>query len=139
MLNNLESPASKIGGTSDHVHILFRMSKNHSLAEVVETIKVSSSKWIKTQNPALHTFHWQNGYGGFSVSPSQMEAVVEYIEQQEEHHRVVSFQEEYRKLLQKCEVEFDETICVGLKVVERPFRASILKSMGRLTQGAALG
>jgi putative transposase len=108
VLNNLDSPARKIGGMSDHVHILFRMSKNHALAHIVETVKVSSSKWIKTQNPALHAFHWQSGYGGFSVSPSGMEAAAEYIDHQEEHHHVVSFQEEYRKFLQKYGVEFDE-------------------------------
>jgi len=108
VLNNLESPAQKIGGMSDHVHILFRMSKNHASAKVVETVKTSSSKWIKTQNPVLRTFHWQNGYGGFSVSPSQVVAAAEYIDHQEEHHRAVSFQDEYRKFLQTYGVEYDE-------------------------------
>jgi len=108
VLNNLDSPARKIGGVSDHVHILFRMSKNHALAHVVETIKVSSSKWIKTQSPALRGFHWQSGYGGFSVSPSAVEAAAEYIDHQGEHHRVVSFQEEYLKCLQKYGIEYDE-------------------------------
>jgi len=108
VLKNLDSPAQKIGGTSDHVHILFRMSKNHALADVVETVKTSSSKWIKTQSPALRSFHWQNGYGGFSLSPSEVEAVAEYIDHQEEHHRVASFQEEYQKLLQTYGVEYDE-------------------------------
>jgi REP element-mobilizing transposase RayT len=108
VLNNLDSPAQKIGGMSDHVHIIFRMSKNHALAKVVETVKTSSSKWIKIQSPALRAFHWQNGYGGFSVSPSDVEGVAEYINCQEEHHRVVSFQEEYRKFLQTYGVEYDE-------------------------------
>ena len=61
VLNTLDSPARQIGGMSDHVHILFRMSKNHALADVVEAVKTSSSKWIKTQSPALRAFHWQNG------------------------------------------------------------------------------
>ena len=78
------------------------------LAHVVETVKVSSSKWIKIQNPALHAFHWQNGYGGFSLGPSDLEAAAEYIDHQEEHHRVVGFQDEYRKFLQMHGVEFDE-------------------------------
>ncbi|MGD1100497.1 MAG: IS200/IS605 family transposase [Terriglobia bacterium] len=108
VLNNLDSPARKIGGMSDHVYILFRMSKNHALAHVVETVKTSSSKWIKTQSPALRAFHWQSGHGGFSVSPSEAEAVAEYIDRQEEHNRVVSFQEEYRKFLQTYGVEYDE-------------------------------
>src|SRR5271157_3851250 len=94
VLNNLDSPAQQIGGMSDHVHILFRMSKNHALAEVVETVKTSSSQWIKTQSLALRAFHWQSGYGDFSVSPSDVEAVAEYIDGQEENHRMVSFQEE---------------------------------------------
>ena len=108
VLNNLESPALTIGGMSDHVHIVFRMSKNHTLAKVVETVKTSSSKWIKIQNVALRAFHWQNGYGGFSVSPSNLEEVVKYIDHQEEHHRVMSFQEEYRKFLQAHGIEYDE-------------------------------
>jgi len=108
VLNTLDSPARQIGGMSDHVHILFRMSRNHALADVVETIKTSSSKWIKTQSPALRAFHWQNGYGGFSLSPSEAEAVAENIDRQEEHHRTASFQEEYRKFLQTYGIEYDE-------------------------------
>jgi REP element-mobilizing transposase RayT len=108
LLKNLDSPAQEIGGMSDHVHILFRMSKNNGLADVVETVKTSSSKWIKTQSPALRSFHWQNGYGGFSLSALEVEAVAEYIDHQEEHHPVVSFQEEYQKLLQTYGIEYDE-------------------------------
>jgi REP element-mobilizing transposase RayT len=67
VLKNLDSPARKIGGMRDHVRILFRTSKNHALAGVMEAVKTSSSKWIKTQSPALRAFHWQNGYGGFSL------------------------------------------------------------------------
>jgi putative transposase len=97
VLNNHGSPALKVGGTSDHVHILFRLSKNRPLAEVVEEIKTSSSRWIKTQGRGLGGFHWQNGYGGFSVSPGEANGLVPYIEQQETHHRATSFQEEYRR------------------------------------------
>jgi len=108
VLTNLDSQAIKVGGTSDHVHALFRLSKNFSPAKIVEEIKTSSSKWIKTQGRAYSNFHWQSGYGGFSVSPSDVDTVVEYIGQQEAHHRVVTFQEEYRKLLQSYGIEFDE-------------------------------
>jgi putative transposase len=108
VLNNLDSFALKIGGMSDHVHILFRMSKNRALADLVEAVKTSSSKWIKTQSPGLRGFHWQNGYGGFSLSPSEVGVVSQYIDQQEAHHRTVSFQEEYREFLQTYGVEFDE-------------------------------
>ena len=103
-----DSPALKIGGRSDHVHILFRQSKNRALAKIVEEIKTSSSKWVKTQNGALRSFPSQNGYGAFSVGSSEVEAVVKYIEGQEEHHRAISFQEEYRKFLETYGVEYDE-------------------------------
>jgi REP element-mobilizing transposase RayT len=107
VLKNHDCPAVKIGGASDHVHILFRLSKNLALAEVVEEVKTSSSKWLKTQDTSLRSFHWQNGYGGFSVSPAEVDSVAAYIEGQEEHHRIVSFQEEYRKLLEEYGVEYD--------------------------------
>ncbi len=79
VLKNQDSPAVKVDGTSDHVHALFRLSKNCSLAKIVEEIKTSSSKWVKTQGAALANFHWQSGYGGFSVSPADVEEVAEYI------------------------------------------------------------
>ena len=108
VLKNQDSPAVRIGGTSDHAHILFRLSKNRSLAQIVEEIKTSSSKWVKTQGSALSNFHWQSGYGAFSVGPAEVDAVAEYIAQQEAHHRAVSFQDEYRRLLASHGIEFDE-------------------------------
>jgi REP element-mobilizing transposase RayT len=108
VLKNQDCPAVKIGGGVDHVHALFRLSKNLALAEVVEDVKTSSSKWIKTQDRSLQAFHWQNGYGGFSVSPSEVDAVAAYLEAQGEHHRAMSFQEEYRKFLREYMVEYDE-------------------------------
>jgi REP element-mobilizing transposase RayT len=108
VLKNQDSPALKVGGTSDHVYALFRLSKNWSLAKVVEEIKTSSSKWLKTQGRALANFHWQSGYGGFSVGPAELEQVVDYITRQEEHHRVMSFQEEYRNFLKRYRIEYDE-------------------------------
>ncbi len=108
VLKNQDSPAVKVGGASDHVHILFRLSKNLALAQVVEEIKTSSSKWIKTQGQSLDGFHWQNGYGGFSVSCGEVNELIAYIEQQETHHRAVSFQEEFRKFIESYGVEYDE-------------------------------
>jgi len=108
VMKNQECPALKIGGRSDHVHLLFRLSKNLALAEVVENVKTSSSKWVTTQGRSLLSFHWQNGYGGFSVGAAEVDSIAVYIEGQEEHHRVVSFQEEYRKFLQEYGVECDE-------------------------------
>jgi REP element-mobilizing transposase RayT len=108
VFNNHDSPAIRVGGTGDHIHALFRLSKNRALAEVVEEIKTSSSRWIKTQGRELGGFHWQNGYGGFSVSPGELEQVAEYIDQQETHHRKLDFQDEYRRFLKRYAVEYDE-------------------------------
>ncbi len=108
VLKNYDCPAVRVGGTSDHVHVLFRLSKNRALAQVVEEIKTTSSKWVKTQEPMLASFHWQSGYGGFSVSPAELGGLSEYIEQQEAHHTKLSFQDEYRQFLARYEVEYDE-------------------------------
>jgi REP element-mobilizing transposase RayT len=108
VLKNQDCPAVKIGATSDHAHILVRLSKNLALADVVEKVKTSSSKWLKSQAKGLRLFHWQNWYGGFSVSPAEVDSVAGYIEGQEEHHRAVSFEEEYWRFLQEYGVEYDE-------------------------------
>jgi REP element-mobilizing transposase RayT len=108
VLKNQDSPALEVGGTSDHVHALFRLSKNCALAKIVEEVKTSSSKWLKTQGPSLTNFHWQSGYGGFSVSPAELEQIVDYITRQEAHHRVMSFQEEYLNFLKSYGIEYDE-------------------------------
>jgi len=108
VLNNQDCSAIKVGGTRDHVHVLFRLSKNRALADVVEEIKTSSSRWIKTQGSGFGGFHWQNGYGGFSVSPGELQDVAEYIDQQETHHESSNFQDEYRQLLKRYGVEYDE-------------------------------
>jgi REP element-mobilizing transposase RayT len=108
ILKHWESPAIIIGGTEDHVHVLFGLSKNQPLIKVVEELKKGSSKWLKTKGPQFHDFHWQNGYGAFSVSPSNAETVKRYIQNQEEHHRRRTFQEEYREFLKRHGIEFDE-------------------------------
>ena len=97
VLNNQYSPALKVGDMGDHIHALFRLSKNIALANIVEELKTSSSKWVKAQGRGLANFDWQSGYGAFSVSSAVVDKVVEYITQQESHHRVASFQEEFRK------------------------------------------
>jgi len=108
VLQRCESPALKIGGIADHVHILCSLSKNYALAKIVEEFKKSSSKWLKTKGAEFQSFFWQNGYGVFSVSQSDIDVVIRYIEKQEEHHRVMTFQEEYRKFLEKYRVPYDE-------------------------------
>jgi len=108
ILRKQDCPTLLVGGVADHVHALFALSKNHSIAEIVYEVKRGSSKWIKTQDPKLKKFHWQDGYGAFSVSQSHIEQVRRYITGQERHHRRVTFQDEFRKFLRKYEVEFDE-------------------------------
>ena len=92
----------------DHVHILSTLSRTCEAAEMVKEIKRGSSLWLKTKSPDLNDFAWQNGYGIFSVGFSQVETVKHYIAGQEEHHRKVSFQDEFREFLRKYAIEFDE-------------------------------
>ena len=92
----------------DHGHILARQSRTISLADWVKELKRASSLWIKDRTPALEMFHWQAGYGAFSVSQSQSPVVEGYIRRQEEHHRTMTFQEELRGLLTKHGIEYDE-------------------------------
>jgi len=108
ILKECESPAILIGCAADHVHVFIRLSKNHPLAKVIEAVKKGSSKWLKTQGPAFQGFHWQTGYGAFSVSQSHADQVVRYIEGQEEHHRTRSFEDEFRAFLNRHGVEYDE-------------------------------
>ena len=97
-----------INGVDDHVHVLCVMSKNISLAKLVEEIKGNSSRWIKTLNPYYEKFAWQGGYGGFSVSPTLYDKTKKYIENQEKHHQKMTFQEEYRIFLKEYNIEYDE-------------------------------
>jgi len=93
---------------ADHVHIAARLARTISQAELLEKIKKTSSAWIKRQGQEYEPFFWQGGYGAFSVGWSQLEELVRYVDRQEEHHRTRTFQEEYRNLLQKYNVQFDE-------------------------------
>jgi REP element-mobilizing transposase RayT len=102
-----ESPALKIGGVEDHVHALFSLSKNHALKTIVEEVKKGSSKWMKNEGPHIDDFYWQGGYAAFSVSQSSVDAVKRYIENQEAHHRRMTFQDELRALFKKHGMEFD--------------------------------
>ena len=98
----------RVGGVVDHVHIVTTLPRTVSQAQLVEQIKKASSKWIKALDARYRGFFWQRGYGAFSVSPSQLDAVLQYIETQREHHRTRTFQEEYRELLRRHGVDFNE-------------------------------
>jgi len=106
--NALGYPVLRVGGVADHVHILCRLGRTISVADLVKELKRDSSQWVKTKAPSLADFYWQNGYGAFSISPSHVEAVRTYIANQEEHHRTESFQDEFRRLLTKYGLEWDE-------------------------------
>jgi REP element-mobilizing transposase RayT len=94
ILLNLECHSITVGGVEDHVHILCNLTKKHATMKVMEVVKKDSSKFVKSFNATLASFHWQDGYGLFSVSPSHSNAVRQYILNQEEHHRTETFQEE---------------------------------------------
>jgi REP element-mobilizing transposase RayT len=98
----------RVGGVSDHVHLAIRLSRTLTIAKLVEELKTSSSKWLKTQSPLLHDFAWQRGYGVFSVSPSDLSALIAYIDTQEAHHAKQSFQDEFRRFLKRYGIEWDE-------------------------------
>ena len=104
----LGSPSLIVGGVADHVHILCYMSRTLSIADLIKETKRESSKWIKTKDGASSDFHWQGGYGAFSISPSHVDDLRRYIANQEQHHRHESFQDEFRRLLRKYGIECDE-------------------------------
>ncbi len=108
VLQNLGCPPVLINSVEDHVHILFDLARTVSVSEAVEDVKKHSSKWIKTQGNEFAHFAWQAGYGAFAVSESNVAAVREYIASQQEHHRKKSFQEEYRAVLERHGVAYDE-------------------------------
>jgi REP element-mobilizing transposase RayT len=106
--NNNESKLLAAGGTANHIHLLESQSKKIGLSELVGDIKRSSSAWIKSLGEHYSGFHWQDGYGAFSVGYTQLDSVKRYIARQKEHHAKVSFQDEFRYFLNKYGVEYDE-------------------------------
>jgi REP element-mobilizing transposase RayT len=108
ILTNHDCQPLVIGGVEDHVHLLSTLSRTCKAAEMVKEVKRGSSLWLKTKSPDLRDFAWQNGYGIFSIGFSQIESVRKYIARQEEHHRKISFQDEFREFLCRYEIEFDE-------------------------------
>jgi REP element-mobilizing transposase RayT len=104
----VKSPVLIINGTSDHLHTLFSLSRVITVADIVEEVKTGSSKWLKTKGRGFRNFHWQSGYGAFSIGQSQIPTLKKYIARQKQHHRVVTFQDEYRKFLRAYDLEYDE-------------------------------
>jgi REP element-mobilizing transposase RayT len=108
VLANIGCHANLINSVEDHIHILFELARTVTVSQVVEDVKKSSSKWMKTQPGVSGTFAWQSGYGVFSVSQSSVDVVRAYIANQREHHRNQSFQDELRALFTKHQIAFDE-------------------------------
>lgn len=98
----------RTGGSIDHVHIVCGLSRTVTIADLVETVKTETSRWAKKAPHAVKHFAWQAGYGAFSVSQSNLDRVVEYVDSQQEHHRAKSFQDEFRSLCRRHRIEIDE-------------------------------
>jgi len=108
ILREMKGTALIINGTKDHVHLLIGLPPPLSLSEVMRVVKTNSSKWVHETRSSRATFGWQSGYGAFSVSQSNVTTVSEYIAHQEEHHKRVSFKEEFLSFLKKHGIEYDE-------------------------------
>jgi REP element-mobilizing transposase RayT len=108
VIKQLSSVPVRINGTGDHIHILSTMSKNISLADFLKEIKRSSSRWIKTKHDYYRDFEWQGGYSGYSVSQSKVKDVEKYIANQKEHHKTVSFKDEYIRFLKEYGIDYDD-------------------------------
>jgi len=108
MLREQDCETLIVNGVEDHIHALFALARTHAIASVVKEIKRTSSGWVKGLSPKLAKFHWQGGYGAFSVSQANLEEVIRYIENQEEHHKRVTFQDEYRAFLKAYGIDYDE-------------------------------
>jgi REP element-mobilizing transposase RayT len=108
VLKSMDCYPIQVGGVENHIHVLSTMSKNTSLAKMMEEVKRHSSRWLKTKDIYYKDFSWQGGYGGFSVSQSVVEKTAAYIRNQENHHRKRSFREEYLRFLDEYGVDYNE-------------------------------
>ncbi|MCG8334354.1 MAG: IS200/IS605 family transposase [Proteobacteria bacterium] len=102
---DLGSYCFKVGGTFDHVHLACTLPRTISQSEFIKKVKITSSKWIKSQG--VRRFSWQNGYGVFSIGQSQLESLVQYVSEQENHHKAKPFQEELEEILKRYKIEYN--------------------------------
>jgi hypothetical protein len=103
-----QSQAYRVGGVADHVHIAASLPRTVTISKLIEIIKKESSVWMKRQGPEYAKFYWQGGYGCFFLGPSQLDGLLQYIENQEQHHKTITFQEEFLAFLRKYHIEYDE-------------------------------
>ena len=108
IFRELKSPSLTIGGSDDHVHILFSLGRTIEVADLIQEVKTESSNWIKTKGQEFENFHWQRGYGAFSIGQSEVATLKRYIAGQRIHHQRVTFQDEYRKFLESNGIDYDE-------------------------------
>jgi putative transposase len=108
IINGKEQKVYAIGGVSDHIHILVSIKPNIAISDLVRDIKANSSKWINENEFVRGKFQWQEGFGAFSYAQSQLDNVIAYINNQEQHHQKKTFKDEYLTLLQKFDIEYDE-------------------------------
>ena len=108
IVRELGGTALAIKGTADHVHVLLRLPPDVSMAEALRVMKANSSRWVHQRWPRRRAFAWQAGYGAFSVSESNVPAIVKYISNQEAHHRKISYQEEFLQFLKRHSIAYDE-------------------------------
>jgi putative transposase len=108
IIRELNGTALAINGPTDHVHLLLSLPPNLALSEAMRVLKTNSSRWVHEQWPQRRPFAWQTGYGAFSVSQSNADQVCAYIADQEEHHRLVSFQDEFLAFLKRHGIAYDE-------------------------------
>lgn len=108
ILKNLGATVLQIGGADEHVHILFRLPKDIPLMKIIQNVKGTSSRFLKTLGAKHRVFAWQAGYCAFSVSPRSLDSVIRYIANQEKHHRTESYQQEVLRMLKEANMEFDE-------------------------------
>ncbi len=108
VFNEHDSPAIEVGGTEDHVHVLCLLSRKYAISEIIKEAKANSSSFAKTLGGRCTKFSWQSGYGVFSIHQSQIEPTRKYIQDQAEHHRTKTFQEEYLEILNEVQIPYDE-------------------------------
>ena len=108
IIQNRKHKLLSINGMPDHIHVLIGLRPNQSISELVQEVKSISSKWINENNLITARFEWQDSFGAFSYSKSQIDTVIKYIENQEKHHQKKSFREEYLDFLTKFEVDYNE-------------------------------
>ena len=108
VVRNLKCECYEANGIEDHVHFAIRLARTITVADLLEEIKKAGTKWLKQQSPEFAEFSWQRGYAAYSVSPQHLEALRQYIRNQEEHHKTETFQQEYLNLAKRSGAEYDE-------------------------------